>query len=264
MNEYEFSSYGIFSDAVACTNTVKDQTSTFLESFSNYKTNVSDDNIFMGPVADYCRDVFELLNTDITTVSDNFGTISSYLIDAADNYSSGDTESANEVLKSVPVSGGEFVNYYQTNYSNPYGTDGGTIATSGCGPTAMAMVLTYLTGDEITPVETAEYGDNNGYYVHNEGTSWTYFGDIADEYDVECTQTGVSEENIISALEDDKPVIMSMGPGTFTRGGHFIVLTGLNDDGTISVADPNSEVRSQTNYDIDVFLNEGKGMWSFC
>ena len=148
-------------------------------------------------------------------------------------------QSANEVLKSVPVSGGEFVNYYQTNYSNPYGTDGGTIATSGCGPTAMAMVLTYLTGDEITPVETAEY-------------------------DVECTQTGVSEENIISALEDDKPVIMSMGPGTFTRGGHFIVLTGLNDDGTISVADPNSEVRSQTNYDIDVFLNEGKGMWSFC
>ena len=57
---------------------------------------------------------------------------------------------------------------------------------------------------------------------------------------------------------------MSMGPGTFTRNGHFIVLAGLNDDGTISVADPNSEVRSQTNYDIDVFLNEGKGMWSFC
>lgn len=37
---------------------------------------------------------------------------------------------------------GEFVNYYQYNYSEPYSD--GTIANSGCGPTALAMVLTYL------------------------------------------------------------------------------------------------------------------------
>ena len=40
--------------------------------------------------------------------------------------------------------------------------------------------------------------------------------------------------------------------------------TVINEDGSISVADPNSEERSNTTYDISVFLNEGKEMWSFC
>ena len=56
---------------------------------------------------------------------------------------------------------------------------------------------------------------------------------------------------------------MSMYPGTFTSSGHFIVLTGINDDGSISVADPNSEERSKNTYDISTFVNEGHEMWSF-
>lgn len=262
MAEYGFSNYGIFDDAVSTTNTVSSQTTDFQSSVSDNNTIICDDNVFMGPVADFCRESFLNLNTDVTTLVENYNTISSYLITAAEKYLAGDKDAANDILRSVTIFGGEFVNYYQTDYNNPYGD--GTIANAGCGPTSMAMVLTYLTGDEVTPVETAAYGDNNGYYVRNKGTSWAYFDAIANEYGVNCTQSSVSADNILSALKEDKTVIMAMGPGTFTRRGHFIVLTGLNADGSISVADPNSVERSQTTYDVSVFVNEGSEMWSFC
>lgn len=157
---------------------------------------------------------------------------------------------------------GEFVNYYQYNYSNPY-YDGSTISNAGCGPTSMAMVLTYLTGKEVTPVETTNYSLEHGTYVVGQGTAWSYFPMIAEDYGISCEESAVSSENIINSLSEGNTIVMSMGPGTFTRSGHFIVLTGINEDGTISVADPNSEERSNTTYDVSTFINEGREMWSF-
>lgn len=156
----------------------------------------------------------------------------------------------------------DFVNYYQYNYSDPYYA-GTTIAEAGCGPTSMAMVLTYLTGKEVSPVEATNYSVKHGTYVNGQGTTWSYFGEISSDYGINCEESEVSSENIVNSLSNGKIVIMSMGPGTFTRSGHFIVLKGINDDGTISVADPNNEERSNTNYDVSTFVNEGQEMWSF-
>lgn len=156
---------------------------------------------------------------------------------------------------------GDFVNYYQYNYQESYGY-GTTIASSGCGPTSMAMVLTAVTGEEVTPVEAANWSLEHGHRVQGNGTAWSFFDAIADEYGVECEQMGVSRDNIVSNLSDGKYVIMSMGPGHFTKGGHFIVLTGITEDGQITVADPNSETRSQQTWDVNVFLNEGKQVWA--
>lgn len=166
------------------------------------------------------------------------------------------------VLEGSVLTQHEFVNYYQTDYSESYGY-GSTIASAGCGPTSMAMVLTYLKGESIDPVETANWSLNNGHRVKNNGTAWGFFNAIADEYGVNSTQMGVSSSNITSNLQDGNMVIMSMGPGHFTNGGHYIVLTGINEDGSINVADPNSESKSKQTWDINVFLNEGKQMWSF-
>lgn len=175
------------------------------------------------------------------------------------------TASSNK-LSATPVSGSassnEFVNYYQYNYSDPY-YSGNSIASAGCGPTSMAMVLTYLTGEEVTPVDATNYSLKHGTYVVGQGTSWDYFGKIAADYGVNCEESGVSSQNIVNSLSNGKTVIMSMKPGTFTKSGHFIVLTKMNSDGSISVADPNSEERSNTTYDVSTFVNEGKEMWSF-
>mgnify|MGYP003483381476 FL=1 len=53
-----------------------------------------------------------------------------------------------------------------------------------------------------------------------------------------------------------------MGPGHFTKGGHFIVLTGISEDGRITVADPNSEQRSNQTWDVNTIVNEGKQIWA--
>ena len=156
----------------------------------------------------------------------------------------------------------DFVHYFQYNYKQSYGY-GSTIASAGCGPTSMAMVLTYLTGTTVDPVETANWSLNNGGRCPGNGTYWSFFPKISKAYGIECEQMGVSQSNIVSNLQAGKPIIMSMRPGHFTNGGHFIVLRGLTSDGKVIVADPNSETRSNQTWDISVFLNEGKGMWAF-
>ena len=156
----------------------------------------------------------------------------------------------------------DFVNYYQYNYHQSYGY-GTTIANAGCGPTSMSMVLTYLLGETHDPVEIANWSLKRGYHYPGQGTAWSFFKSCSDAYGIECEQMGVSKNNIIRSLQAGKTVIMSMGPGHFTSGGHYIVLRGLTKDGKIIVADPASEKRTNQTWDISVFLNEGKQVWAF-
>ena len=128
----------------------------------------------------------------------------------------------------------------------------------------MAMVLTVLTGKSVSPVEAADWSLKNGHRVEGEGTSWAYFPAISKEYGIVCETLNLDANSITTSLSQGKPIIISMGPPTFTSDGHFIVLTGVTSDGKISVADPNSEERSGKTWDIDVFINEGSGgLWAF-
>ena len=160
---------------------------------------------------------------------------------------------------SYDANGHKFVHYYQTNYEQDYGY--GTISSAGCGPTSMAMVLTYLLGKEIDPVECAEFGD--GPYTAPNGTCWNYFEAIAEKYDVECHQKEISEENIRDGLKDGNPVIVIMGQGDFTTGGHFIVLRSIDEKGQITVADPASEERESHTWDVDTIVDQGLQIWIF-
>lgn len=152
-----------------------------------------------------------------------------------------------------------FTNYYQYNYSQPYSQ--GTIKTSGCGPTSLAMVLTNLLDREVSPVETAAKG--NGKYTCSKGTTWNYFGDMAKQYGVNCQQMNISSENIVTQLQQGKKLILSMGPGHFTKGGHFIVARGLDSNGKVVVSDPASESRSNQTWDAGLIASEGKQIWAF-
>ncbi len=100
-----------------------------------------------------------------------------------------------------------------------------TIGSQGCGPTSMAMIVSTLTGNEVTPVELCEYSTENGYLTYDSGTKWTFFASVAKKYDINCKQTA-SYTVAKKALESGKMVIASMKPGRFTSGGHFVVLSG--------------------------------------
>ena len=158
---------------------------------------------------------------------------------------------------------GNFVNYYQGDYSNVSYGYGTSIASAGCGPTSMAMVLTYLTGDTIDPPMTADFSLKNGFRVEGNGTSWDYFPAIARKYNIECESSAPDASKVINDLSNGKVMILSMAPGDFTRGGHFIALRGITDNGQVIVADPASRERSSVTWDVNRVVSQAKNMWSF-
>lgn len=67
---------------------------------------------------------------------------------------------------------------------------------------------------------------------------------------------------LAAALQAGKDVICVMGPGTFTRVGHFIALDGLDADGRAIVHDSNSYLRSHQSWDLDLIVSEMNCAWA--
>ena len=110
-----------------------------------------------------------------------------------------------------------------------------TIGLSGCGPTSASMIVTACKG-AITPDAMADLFVKYGYRSANNGTYWSAFRAIADEFDIGYKETS-NIDTAISLLRNNNYVVASVGNGLFTTGGHFIVLTGIDGD-TIKVYDP--------------------------
>lgn len=152
--------------------------------------------------------------------------------------------------------------------NTPYtatGDNSQTISSSGCGTTSMAMILRSF-GNNVTPIDTSEWSLAHGYRTANSGTSWGFFSDIGKEYGITTSNLGKDTNAVATALSQGKPIIASMGPSTFTKGGHFITLVGTTSDGNILVNDPagtKGMERSNKAWPLSVFAKEGKNFWAF-
>lgn len=73
----------------------------------------------------------------------------------------------------------------------------------------------------------------------------------------------LDRDSLETALKNQMPVICSVEPGDFTTEGHFLVMTGIDDAGKISVNDPNSRRKSQKTWEIDRMLDQIKAMWAY-
>ena len=127
--------------------------------------------------------------------------------------------------------------YYQTDYPDVvYGT--GTIESGGCSITSVAMVATYLTGYEYLPDELA-------YYFGGRASN-----DLA-RLEYASKALGLSYEKpenwhyTLAELQKGKiAIVLVSGNSAFTDSQHFLVLTGLTEDGKVLVNDsyaPNYE-----------------------
>ena len=144
----------------------------------------------------------------------------------------------------------------------PYGSDT-IIAVSGCGPTALSMVISGLMQDPyITPAVIADYASANGYLDENLDTAWELMTVGVQHFGISGTMLGLDENVMAATLASGSPIICSMGPGIFTSSGHFIVLTGYQD-GSFTVHDPASKMRSSKTYTFDEFSDQIKNMWYF-
>lgn len=123
-------------------------------------------------------------------------------------------------------------NYYETDYPDiRFGQ--GSFADYGSGVTSMAMVATYLTGYDYRPDTLAHWFSS---YTGNQIQLLEYMSDTLQL----PWQRALNVRVALQALKEGKVVIaMVNSKSGFTTGQHFIVLTGINDAGLVTVNDPN-------------------------
>lgn len=135
-----------------------------------------------------------------------------------------------------------------------------TIGKSGCGPAAMAMIITALTGKKVTPVETAAYAAEKGLYVEGAGSSWNIGPVLAEHWGLKAVNIGVDAAKIEATLRVGGLVITAgQGAKPFTDGGHFLVIRGITAEGKYKVGDSGHSDTSDREWDVDQILASMNG-----
>lgn len=137
----------------------------------------------------------------------------------------------------------------------PFGSD--TIGPYGCGPTAMAMAVSSMTGETVNPFQMSLKAVELGCWARGQGSFHTIVNVLSGDFGLNSdTFEGRDSNSLVNALISGKLLVALMGPGHFTNGGHFILLRGVTLSGDILVADPNSRERSLTAWDPEIILSE--------
>ena len=166
-------------------------------------------NSFFAPIESLCTNVNNILSLIKEKFCDVF--FPNLNIDVEDN---------DEKERVMPL-------YDQTDYAHVKYSNG-TIASSGCGITCLAMVASYFTGEEWLPYECAALGDKvKGHSVDNVGRMLTAADEIGLTYEQKTTK------DLMPALKNGDIVIALVNDS-----GHFVVLKGLTEDGKVLVNDP--------------------------
>ena len=155
--------------------------------------------------------------------------------------------------------------------AKPYRVPGeqSTIGSAGCGPTCAAMVISTITGKTVTPEDTCSWSIQHGYKALNQGTYYSYFRPQMAAYGIDCKQLLGSRilnqprhpihEQVKQYLTQGYYVIALMGPGTWTKGGHFVLLWAWDDK--VRICDPASTRSERLNGDTDTFRREVRNYW---
>ncbi len=172
-----------------------------------------------------------------------------------------DLEKLNKIYSDYPG----FTYYNQNLYLENYKYD--SIQVAGCCPTSFAMVATYLTGEDVLPTDVIGAFQP---YCYESGTDVTgnCFPDVASQYGLTPKMLDWHNPDVLKAeLEANHPIILNVSAGDFTNSGHYIVLLGIDKDGNVIVADPNSVSNSTRTYSLDRLISQtheiDAAAWSF-
>ncbi len=158
--------------------------------------------------------------------------------------------------------------FKQRNYrAFSYGSCG-TISSAGCGPTSTAMVMKFY-GKNVTPVDVARLFEGANVRQCNGSCSPTKCTCCANQWHAFTDRRTVGAQGlkgeiisgknaVLSLLQQNKPIVASMGPSIFTTGGHFIVLTGIAPNGNILINDPAGNHPQATQEQVFPYM---KGAW---
>ena len=155
--------------------------------------------------------------------------------------------------------------YLQQDYPDTmYG--GYPIRTNGCGITTMAMLATYMADELLTPPEMCR---RYGNYSHRNGTDGMIFVKEPPVMGFYLREKTYDPNVAWQGLEDGYVVISIQHKGYWTRGGHYIALEKITEDGQVQVRDSNiynyNRVPAHVNdeHTWGSITGAGSGFWVF-
>lgn len=130
-----------------------------------------------------------------------------------------------------PVTMHDIPLYFQNDYPDTmYGY--GTVESSGCSITSLAMVATYLTGYDYLPDVLA------GYFGGRAANNMARMEYGCDALQLPYTKNTNWHETLAALQEGKIAIVLLNKNSAFTNSQHFVVLTGITDDGLVMVNDP--------------------------
>ena len=144
-----------------------------------------------------------------------------------------------------------------------------TIGSAGCGPTCAAMMAATLADRSVTPETTCAWSVRHGYKALRQGTYYAYFHPQLASYGIDCRQLLGNRiinlpdhpvhKQVQRSLGQGYYAIALMGPGTWTKGGHFVLLWDWDDK--VRILDPASSAERRLNGDPATFRREVRNYW---
>lgn len=147
------------------------------------------------------------------------------------------------------------------------GADNATMGEAGCGPTAMAMAASDITGRKINPMQMASLAKMTGNR-DSTGTNWNFINDSSRALGLSSTQAlNPSASYISSELDRGNPVVLSgqtggYGQSPYTPAGHYVVAVGKDNSGNVIINDPRGRGHSGK-YNLNSVAAETGSAWSF-
>ena len=137
------------------------------------------------------------------------------------------------------------------------------IAYAGCGPVALNAIYIYYTGDTSkNPVNMSQWANDMGYYSDAYGSSWTLFDNGPAQLGLTSHLIDISNESFKQAIDEDKMIVLNVGPGDFTKGGHYVILHDYDANGELIIHDVNSPKNSEKSWDFNYILPQIKQAWA--
>lgn len=168
---------------------------------------------------------------------------------------------ADEIIK-IPTAMGEMQYFNQHDSHWKYYLWGGAdqITSYGCGPTALAMIANAFgnSKDPVTPITMADWAAGNGQFAMHGGSNHSIVETALTAYgfQVNSLQGRMNADTVRAELKSGKILVALMGKGYFTRRGHFILITAINPDNSVRVADPNSKDNTMKTFSAEFLVSE--------
>lgn len=138
-----------------------------------------------------------------------------------------------------------------------------TLGAGGCGPTAIANIVSPLLQKNITPAKVWDYMKKHGYLIPGAGSTWDGITKTLKHYGIKF-KVAYSDAEVRECLKKRMWLVALAGPSRWTSSGHYFDIYKLTSSGKIYVSDPySSSDYCQKDGTLAEYLRANKCNWIF-